>query len=196
MVNIIWLLLLIGGIAVGFLRGNLDAVSNAVFSSAAQGIKITLEIAGVMAVWMGLLKLAEKSGLVDLIALMARPLISRLFPELPKGHAAMGSIIMNVAANLLGLGNAATPFGLKAMEQMQKLNSDEDKASASMITFLVINTSSFTLIPALVISLRVQAGSVFPEEIISATILASACGLAFAIGLDYLFRRFYKKRGL
>lgn len=196
MVNLIWLLLLLGGIAAGAAGGNIDAVSNAVFASAAQGIRITLEIAGVMAIWMGLLKLAERSGMVNILAAIARPLISRLFPDLPKNHPALGSIVMNMTANFLGLGNAATPFGLKAMEQMQKVNPMPDQASAPMITFLALNTSSFTLIPALVISLRAQAGSQAPGEIISATLLASACGASFAVFFDYLFRRYYRRKGL
>lgn len=196
MVNVIWLGLLVIGIIAGALNGNIDAVSNAVFESAGQGIKITLEIAGVMAVWMGLLKLAEKSGLVNILSRLARPLISRLFPGLPKNHPAMGSIVMNIVANLLGLGNAATPFGLKAMEELQRLNPQKEVASSHMITFLALNTSSITLIPAMVISLRAQAGSANPGEIISATILASTCGALFAILFDRLLRSYYQRKGL
>ena len=194
-VNLIWLLLLVSGVAYAAMYGNIDAVTAAIFSAAGQGISITLEIAGVLALWMGLLKLADRSGLVRILAKLSAPLVARLFPDVPRNHPAFGAIVMNLAANFLGLGNAATPFGIKAMTEMQKLNPNKDIASAPMITFLVMNTSSFTLVPAMVISLRVQAGSAAPAEIIGATALASGCAMLFALLVDFLVRQYNRRRG-
>ncbi len=193
-VNLIWLLLLLVGIGVGVANGQVDAVSNAIFTAAAQGVKITIEITGVLALWMGLLKLAERSGLVNLLASLAAPIVGRLFPQIPRDHPAFGAIIMNLSANLLGLGNAATPFGLKAMEHLQSLNPHPEQASPAMATFLALNTSSFTLVPAMVISLRAQAGSAAPAEIIGATIVATGCGVLCALTLDRIFRWWYSLR--
>ena len=196
MVNLIWLFLLAAGIITGILTGNAAKITEAVFTAAAQCIKITLEIAGVMAVWMGILKLAEEAGLIQALAKAIRPLIGGLFPGLNAQSPAMGPIVINFTANLLGLGNAATPFGLKAMAELQKINHQADTATGYMITFLVLNTSSVTLVPALVISLRSQAGSADPTEIIGATILASAIAALGAVLMDYLCRSYYRFKGL
>lgn len=189
MVNIIWLVLLLSGIIVAGLNGRIEVVTEAAFNAAQTGVKISLEIIGIMTLWLGLLKLAEKSGLVQLISRFVRPLAVLLFPSIPKDSPALGSIIMNLSANILGLGNAATPFGLKAMSQLQQLNPHKTVASDAMITFLALNTSCITLIPAMVISLRVQEGSANPVEIVGTTILATACGTVCAVCADILLRR-------
>ncbi|MGI5892224.1 MAG: nucleoside recognition domain-containing protein [Bacillota bacterium] len=194
MVNIIWIILIASGIIIGSINGNIDAVTEATFLASANAVKIAIEITGVLALWMGLLKIAEKSGLVEKIASLAGPLVKKLFPDLPKDHPANFAIVMNLAANFLGLGNAATPFGLKAMQHLQDLNHEKDAASPSMITFLALNTSSVTLIPMMVISLRAQAGSVAAGEIIGPTIIATCCGAVFAISFDRILRKWYFRK--
>ena len=123
------------------------AMMDATFSSSKTAFEISLGLTGVLALWLGIMKIGEQGGLVDRLARLLSPVFSRLFPDIPKGHPVTGSIFMNVAANMLGLDNAATPLGLKAMEQMQALNPKKDTASNPMIMFLVLNTSGLTLIP-------------------------------------------------
>lgn len=190
LVNLIWLAMILIGIIVAAINGNLEAVTEAAFAATEESITIILEIAGIMMLWMGILKLAEKSGFIHLLGRLLKPVIRFLFPEIPAQNPAMGSIIMNISANLLGLGNAATPFGIKAMEEMQKLNPHKKTASNSMITFLILNTSSLTLIPTMVIGLRLESGSANPEEIVMLTILSTLSGTI--VGL--LLHRFLKNR--
>jgi spore maturation protein A len=194
LVNIIWLILLLSGIIVAGLNGNIEVVTESAFKAAQTGVQISLEIIGIMTLWLGLLKLAEKSGLVGLLSKLVRPIAVLLFPSIPKDSPALGSIIMNLSANILGLGNAATPFGLKAMSQLQELNPHKTVASDAMITFLALNTSCITLIPAMVISLRVQEGSANPVEIVGTTILATACGTVCAVSADIILRKKYRSR--
>lgn len=193
MLNIIWLFLLGGGILFAAINGNIEAVTEAAFAATADVVSLALNMCGVLCLWLGMLKLAEDAGLVRIIARVISPLVRRLFPEVPRDHPAIFAIVMNIAANMLGLGNAATPFGLKAMEQLQKLNPDKDTASNSMITFLALNTSCITLVPTLVISLRAQAGSALPTDIIAPTVTATAVGTCFAICFDRYLR--YRNRG-
>lgn len=195
MVNVIWLLLLLSGILVAALNGNLPLVTTAAFDAVTYAVKVAIELIGVISLWLGLLKIAERANLVRLISKLVAPVASLIFPEVPRNHPAFFAIIMNLAANVLGLGNAATPFGLKAMEHLQELNSQKDTASPAMITFLALNTSCITLVPTLVISLRSQAGSADPAEIIGATVLATCCGTVFAIFLNSVLKRkyFHKK---
>lgn len=189
MVNFVWLAMLLAGIAAAAGNGNIQVVTSAAMAGAAQSISVILEIAAVMMLWMGLLACAEKSGLVELLARLVRPMARKLFPHVPANHPAMGSIVMNMSANLLGLGNAATPFGLKAMAELQKLNPQKDTATDDMITFLILNTSAVTLIPALVISLRIGAGSLAPEEIVGATILATLAGTVAGLLAHHIMKK-------
>jgi len=189
LLNIIWLALLGGGVSYAAVTGNMAAVTGAAFTAAADAVRLAIEMCGVMCLWLGLLKLAEDAGLMRGVARLIAPIVRRLFPEVPKNDPALSLIVMNIAANMFGLGKAATPFGLKAMQHLQRLNPLKDTASAPMITLLVLNTSCITLIPALVISLRSQAGGANPTEITGATILASACGVCFAVILDALLRQ-------
>lgn len=193
MLNIIWMLMIVAGVAAAFVRGCPEVITAAAFESAANGVSLVFEMTGVIMLWMGVLKLAERSGLVKALGRLLRPLIVRLFPELPKDSPALGSIIMNVSANLLGLGNAATPFGLKAMSDLQKLNSDKKTASDEMITFLILNTSAITLIPTMVISMRAESGSAAPEEIILPALLAGLCGLLAGLLCHRVIKRFGKR---
>lgn len=181
MINVIWFLLLAVGIIVGAINGNMEAVTDAAISSARTGVDISLGLIGTMALWLGIMKIAEESGLIKSIAKALRFIMVPLFPDVPADHPAMGAMIMNVSANMLGLGNAATPLGLKAMQELQKINPHKDTASNAMATFLAINTSSVTLIPATVIGIRAAAGSTNATEIIGPTIVATLASTIAAI---------------
>ncbi len=165
-------------VIVGILTGNIDAVTQAAIDMAKTAVEIAIGLIGIMALWLGTMKIAEESGLIRIIARAIRPITIRLFPEVPEDHPAIGSIILNMAANLLGLGNAATPLGLKAMEELQELNPEKDTATNAMCTFLAINTSSVQLIlPATVVALMGAAAN----QIFITTILATGLSTIAAI---------------
>lgn len=194
MINWFWFILMAAGIIFAAISGESESINSALFSSAENAPLLIIELCGMICLWTGLMKIAEHSSLVQLLGKILAPLIHRLFPQVPKNHPAFFAIIMNMSANLLGIGNAATPFGLKAMEQLQTLNHDKDRASPAMITFLVLNTSCITLLPTLVIGLRVAAGSANPTATVGVTIIASGSGLLFALILDRMFRAYFMRR--
>lgn len=194
MMNKIWLALLLIGFGTAALTGKVDAITGGALDAAKAGIELTLTLAGVMALWMGIMKIAEEAGLMEGLAKLLRPVISFLFPTVPKDHPAVGAIVMNLSANILGLGSAATPLGLKAMEGLQELNQDKEEASEAMCTFLALNTSSFTLIPGTVIALRAAAGSQSPSSIVGATLVASIGAFCVGVTVDWLFRRMNRLR--
>jgi spore maturation protein A len=168
----------------------LAAVTDAAFNFAKIAVmEIALPLIGIMALWLGVMKIAEQAGIIRLLAAAIAPITRRLFPEVPTDHPAMGAMVLNIAANWLGLSNAATPFGLKAMEELQKLNPKPDTATNAMVMFLGVNTASITLIPATMIGLRVAMGSANPAEIIGTTIFASVCATTTAIIAVKLFGR-------
>ena len=181
MINIIWAVLLISGFLVGAINGNIENVTNAAIDSGKMAVELAIGLMGVMGLWLGIMKIAEDSGLIRGISKLLKPMMVLLFPEVPPEHPAMGAMIMNISANVLGLGNAATPFGLKAMKELQKLNHKKDIATNSMITFLAINTSSVTLIPATTIGILSAAGGKNPTEIIGPTIIATTLSTMVAI---------------
>lgn len=188
MLNLIWLLLLVSGIIVAAINGNIEVVTEAALQSARSAVQVCLDLIGIMALWLGIMKIAEKGGLIKTLARALRPVTVRLFPTVPADHPAMGAIILNISANVLGLGNAATPFGMKAMQELQKLNEGHEEASRAMCTFLALNTSCITLIPATIIGVRVALHSSNPTEIVGPCIFATAIGMTIAISLDYWFR--------
>ena len=169
MLNYIWFGMMFIAVIVGILTGNIDAVTQAAIDMAKTAVEIAIGLIGIMALWLGTMKIAEESGLIRIIARAIRPITIRLFPEVPEDHPAIGSIILNMAANLLGLGNAATPLGLKAMEELQELNPEKDTATNAMCTFLAINTSSVQLIlPATVVALMgAEANQIFITTILA-----------------------------
>ena len=178
MLNYIWFGMMFIAVIVGILTGNIDAVTQAAIDMAKTAVEIAIGLIGIMALWLGTMKIAEESGLIRIIARAIRPITIRLFPEVPEDHPAIGSIILNMAANLLGLGNAATPLGLKAMEELQDLNPEKDTATNAMCTFLAINTSSVQLIlPATVVALMGAAAN----QIFITTILATGLSTIAAI---------------
>ncbi|MFO7152407.1 MAG: nucleoside recognition domain-containing protein [Bacillota bacterium] len=191
--NKIFAFLILGGILAAIWNGNLDAITPVVLESARTAIERAISLMGIVGFWLGIAKVAEESGLIDRISRFIAPLFRWLFPSIPKGHPAMGSILMNLSANMLGFGNAATPFGLKAMKELQELNPRPDTATEAMCTFLAINTSSVTFVPATIISLRAAAGSKNPSEVLGAILFATTCSTLVAILADYIFRILYRK---
>ncbi|PTX92865.1 nucleoside recognition protein [Spartobacteria bacterium LR76] len=182
MLNWIWLGLVVLAVALGALTGQLDAVTNAAFTACKTAVMdLALPLAGIMAFWLGMMRIAEKAGLVAILAKALRPIMRRLFPEVPTNHPAMGSMVMNMAANMLGLSNAATPLGLRAMQDLEKLNTRPGTATNAMCTFLAINTSSIQLIPATTVALLAAAGSKEPTAIIGTSFIATICSTAVAI---------------
>lgn len=158
----------------------MKAVTQKILDSASDAAKLALSLVGVLALWMGVMRVAERAGLIALLARALRPLLVRLFPEVPADHPAMGAIVMNMSANLLGLGNAATPLGLEAMKRLQELNPHKKTATNAMVLFLALNTTHITLIPARTIALRLENGSLLATNIVLPTILATACGTVVA----------------
>ncbi|MCW8889668.1 MAG: spore maturation protein, partial [Sedimenticola sp.] len=169
----------------------MDALSSAMIDSATGAVELALGLVGVMALFLGLMKIAEQGGLLKILAKLIRPLMVRLFPDVPADHPAMGAMILNMSANMLGLGNAATPFGIKAMQELNRLNPVKGCATDSMVLFLAINTSSITLLPTGVIALRASAGSADPAGILPTTLFATLCSTVAAVIAVKSYRRFF-----
>ena len=165
------------------------AMMDSTFSSSKTAFEISLGLTGVLSLWMGVMKVGEKGGVVNVLARLLSPVFTKLFPDIPKGHPVTGSIFMNIAANMLGLDNAATPLGLKAMEQMQELNTKKDTASNPMIMFLVLNTSGLTLIPVSIMVYRAQMGAAQPTDIFIPILLATFFSTIVGIIVTSLFQR-------
>jgi spore maturation protein A len=187
MLNYIWFGMMAIAVAAGIYNGKIDAVTEAAIDMAKVSVEIAIGLIGIMALWLGIMKIAEASGLIRIIAKLLKPITIRLFPDVPADHPAIGSIVLNMSANILGLGNAATPLGLKAMEELQELNEKKDTATNAMVMFLAINTSSVQLIlPATVVALMGATAS----EIFITTILATTCSTIAAIAaVKFLERR-------
>jgi spore maturation protein SpmA len=181
MLNWIWLALVVLAVAIGGWNNRLGEVTNGAFDGAKTAVTIALGLIGIMALWLGVMRLAERAGLVQRIARALHPIMRRLFPDVPPEHPAMGSMLMNMAANMLGLGNAATPLGLRAMRDLEQLNPRPGVASNAMCTFLAINTASVQLIPATAIALLASAGSARPTAIVGTALLATMCAATVAI---------------
>lgn len=195
MLNAVWAVLILAGVATAAWNGRPELVTDAALKSARSAIDVLLGLLAVMVLWMGLNRIAERAGLMDALARVLRPLVKPLFPDVPANHPALGAILMNVSANLLGLGNAATPFGLKAMAELQTLNPNKSRATPAMCTLLALNTSSITIIPATVIALRAAAGSDDPAGIIAPTLFATMFGAAIALFADWWYRRRAAREG-
>ncbi|MFO1441757.1 spore maturation protein [Bacillus sp. Bva_UNVM-123] len=191
MVNIIWVLLTVIGVIFAMLNGTMAEVNEAVFKGASEAVTLCIGLISILVFWLGIMRIAEEAGLLNKLSLFFRPIVKRLFPEVPNEHPAMGYILSNMIANMFGLGNAATPLGIKAMEELKNLNGGKNEASRSMITFLAINTSSITLIPTTVIAIRMNYDSLSPTEIVGPTLIASICSALGAILIDryYYYRR-------
>lgn len=187
MVNYIWVFMTIVGIIFAIVNGTMEAVNEAIFKGAQDAVTLCIGLISVLVFWLGLMRIAQDAGLLTKLSALFRPLVKLLFPEVPPHHPAMGYILSNMMANLFGLGNAATPLGIKAMEQLKALNGNKDTASRSMITFLAINTSSITIIPTTVIAIRMNYQSAAPTDIVAPTIIATFCSTMGAILIDRYF---------
>ena len=189
MVSILWAFLIIIGIIYAFLSGNISAINQSILVNANEAFELVISFLPTIVLWTGIMRIAEDAGLLTKFADLLRPVLSKLFPLVPKDNKALGYISSNIAANMLGLGSAATPFGLKAMSELQKINDDKKTASVPMITFLVLNTAGVTIIPTLIIALRLGYGSKNPTEIIAPAVLSTICSSIAAITIDFFIRR-------
>lgn len=195
MLNYIWFGLMAIALVIAAFNGTMGAVSEAAIESAKTAVEIAIGLVGVMTLWLGVMRIAEAGGLVTLLGRLLRPLLRWLFPEVPPDHPANGAIVLSIAANMLGLNNAATPLGIKAMEELQALNDRKDTATNPMVTFMALNTSGVQLIPATMIGVLAAAGSTNPTAIIGPSIVATFIGTVAAVLAAKLLQRFYPTGG-
>lgn len=181
MLNVIWLSMMFLAVIVGIIEGRLDQVVNAVTDSAKLGFELALGLTAIMSLWLGIMGIASASGLVARLARLLQPIMRRLFPDVPLDDPAMGAMVLNIAANMLGMANAATPFGLQAMKELQRLNTHVHTASNSMCTFLAINTSSVQLIPVTAMAYLASNGNLHPSSVIFSTLIATMASTVVAL---------------
>lgn len=198
MLNIIWLSMIFLAVICGIITNRLDQVVLAVTESSKFGFNLALGLTAMMTLWLGIMQIANDSGLVNRMARLMRPIFSRIFPDVPAEHPAMGSMLMSIAANLFGLGNAATPFGLQAMKDLQTLNTRVHTASDSMCMFVVLNASSLQLIPTTAIAFLAMNGSLHPSSIITSSIISSfvATLVAFIAARQFAKLRVYQLKDI
>lgn len=189
MISTIWLILIVVGIIFSLITGNIDKVNSSILLCGKQALEMTLKILPIMALWLGIARILLKSGLLNKLTNLLKPILKLIFPEIPNNHESLNYIASNVISNIFGLGSAATPFGIKAMKSLQDLNKNKTTASKSMITFLILNTSGLTIIPTTVISMRIMHNSINPSSIIYACILSTLISTILSILIDKLFRR-------
>ncbi len=192
--SLIFAFLIISGLLTAAFTGNIGVINETTLLAAKSAVEVLFGLLGAFTLWLGVAKVAEKSGLLLSFTRILAPLIRPLFPSIPRGHPALGAILINFTANIFGFGSAATPFGLKAMEELQKLNPKPEVASEAICTFLAINTSSLTIIPTTIIALRISAGSANPMEIIGTTLFATTVSTATALIADKVFRQINQRR--
>ncbi len=189
MINYIWSLLILIGILYYFVTGDISGLNNEIFINSKKALELVIDIAPVIVLWSGLMKIAEDGKLLSRFAKLLNPLLKRLFPSINQDSPALGYISSNIAANMLGLGSAATPFGLKAMKELQLENKNKKEASSAMITFLILNTAGVTIIPTTVIAMRLMYHSTNPSQIIIPSIIATTTSSISGLTLDYFIRR-------
>lgn len=188
MVNWIWMGMIVISVLFGAINGRMEQVAEAAFGGAQTGVTVCLGLISILVFWMGLMRNAEDAGLVRKLSRIMAPVVRRLFPDVPADHPAMGYILSNMSANLLGLGNAATPMGIKAMQELQTLNPDKTVATPAMCTLLALNTASITLVPTTIIAIRMNFGSLHPADIVAPTLLATILSTGAAILVDRWYR--------
>ncbi|MBM7577477.1 nucleoside recognition domain-containing protein [Jeotgalibacillus terrae] len=184
MVNLIWIFMLISGILFSFFNGTVDEVNKGLLQSAGQSVELVIGFVAVFTLWLGMMEIAKRAGLLQLVTKLGYPFIRRLFPDLPKNHPAAGYIMTNLSANFFGLGNAATPFGVKAMKELQSMNKNAELASRSMVTFLCMNTAAVTFFPATIVSMRLSEGAADPLDIVIPAFIATVLSCSAAILYD------------
>ncbi len=194
MINAVWFLLIACGIGYAAWQGNIEIITNSAISGAEAAVALAFKLIGVMCLWLGIMKIAETAGIVRAFSKIMYPVIRVLFPVLPKNHPAIGSIVMMISANMFGLGNAVTPLGIKALQELRKLNPGKDTASAEMCTLLAICTTGFTLVPATIIAIRSATGSERPAEIVGVTLIVSFTATVSTLLLDRIIRIFQQIR--
>ena len=195
MLNYLWGIMIVLGVTVGVLRGEIGEVSKATINSSKEAVTLCITMLGIMAMWTGIMQVAKKSGLVASFTKALRPFLRILYPSIPKDHVVNEYIASNMIANILGLGWAATPMGLMAMKELKKLNHDSEVASCDMCTLLIINISSLQLIPVNVIAYRSQYGSVNPAEILGAGLVATLCSTCVGFAFSVIARKLsYRNR--
>jgi spore maturation protein A len=193
MLNYIWFGLMAIALVVAAINGTPEAVTKGAVESASTAVQIAIGLVGVMTLWLGMMRVAEAAGLVELLGRALRPLLRWLFPGVPPGHPAGGALVLALAANMLGLNNAATPLGIKAMEELQTLNPDKDAASNDMVTLMAVITAGVQLIPASMIGVLAAAGSTNPTAIIGPTLVATSIGTAAGVFAARILQRFYPR---
>ena len=191
MINYIWFIMIFLGILVSIFTGNGEAMSNTIISSIDSTVTFVIGLVGLMCFWCGVMRVAEKSGLTEKLAKLMRPVLKVIFKEAAKDEKALGAIVMNITANMMGLGNAATPFGIKAMEEMERLNKDKGKASNDMVLFLVLNAACVQLVPSTVISIRAAAGSTNPGVIILPAIISTTIAAIVGVICAKILQRYF-----
>lgn len=191
MINYIWFIMIFLGILVSVFTGNGEAMSNTIISSIDSTVTFIISLVGLMCFWCGVMKVAEKSGLTEKLAKLMKPILKVIFKEASKDEKALGAIVMNITANMMGLGNAATPFGIKAMEEMDRLNRDKGRASNDMALFLVLNAACVQLVPSTVISIRAAAGSTNPGVVILPAILSTTIAAIVGVICAKILQRYF-----
>lgn len=191
MLNYIWFGLMAVALIVAAINGTAEGVAKGAIESAKTAVEISIGLVGVMALWLGMMRIAERAGMIAILARGLSPLLRWIFPEVPREHPAMGAMVMNIAANMLGVSNAATPLGIKAMEELQAINPEKETATNAMVMFMALNTASVQLVPATVIGILVAAGSQKPTIIIGTTLAATLIGTTSAILAAKVMERFY-----
>ncbi|NLJ81222.1 MAG: hypothetical protein GX335_09380 [Firmicutes bacterium] len=191
MINYIWFFMLSAGIITAAGKGQIHLVTEAVVKGSQQAVLVAAGLIGIISFWSGMMRIAQEAGLIEILSRAMSPCAKLLFPEIPPGHPAMGALLLSFSANLLGLGNACTPLGLKTMEHLQDLNRDKEKASRAQCTFMIITSSSLTVIPSTIIALRTAHGSRVPTDIIGSVLVATFCSTLAALFADRLLRHFF-----
>lgn len=191
MINYIWFIMIFLGILVSVFTGNGEAMSNTIVGSIDSTVTFIISLVGLMCFWCGVMRVAEKSGLTEKLAKLMKPILKLIFKEAAKDEKALGAIVMNITANMMGLGNAATPFGIKAMEEMDRLNKDKGKASNDMALFLVLNAACVQLVPSTVISIRAAAGSANPGVVILPAIISTTVAAIVGVVCSKVLQRYF-----
>ena len=191
MINYIWFFLIFCGVLVGLLSGNGDIISKAIINSCGNTVTFVIELTGIMCFWCGVMKVAENSGLTEKISKILKPILKLIFKEAAKDEKALGAIVMNLTANMMGLSNAATPFGIKAMEEMDRLNKDKETASNDMALFLVLNATCIQLVPSTIISIRAACNSANPGIIILPTLISTATAAVVGVMCCKILQRYF-----
>ena len=194
MINYIWGFFLVFGIIYAGFCGNIEFVTESAIKAAQDAVILSLNLLGMMCLWLGLMNIAKQAGMIRFLAKNLKPLLRLIFPSIPANHPALGAIVMTISANMLGLGNAATPLGIKAMQQLQTLNKEKKKATPAMCTFLVLCTTGTTLVPMTIIALRSAMGAATPTDIVGCVLMVSCIATIAGLGMDFLCRKILRLR--